>query len=67
MGIHEVGKGCWKKPKVVSWKVRNEIGKNEVRKSEPKLEFFATALKTFQLRLVLSNFNGNLLTSDFPT
>ena len=35
-----VGKGNWKKMrnwKLLSWKVRNEIGKNEVEKFEPKL------------------------------
>ena len=51
--------------KLFKWKFRNEIGKNEVGKFEPKLENFLlvyTGLKTFQLRLVLSNLNGS-----FPT
>ena len=67
-GIHVVGKGSWKK--TWSSKVRNEIRKNEVSKFEPKLENFRllnTALETFQLGLVLSNFYGNSLTSNFPT
>ena len=53
-GILLVGKGSWKneKLKLLGWKVRNEIGKNEVGKLEPKLDKFLllnTALKTFQL------------------
>ena len=47
MGIHEVGKGGWKKREAgnfkletLSWKVRNEMKKNEVGKFEPKLETF---------------------------
>jgi len=37
-GIYVVGMGSWKKTR--SWKVRNEIGKNEVGKFQPKLENF---------------------------
>ena len=41
-GILVVGKGSWKKREVriLSWKVQNEAGKNEVGKFEPKLENF---------------------------
>ena len=38
-GIHIVGKGSWKgQLQVLSWKVRNEIGTNEVGKLKQKLE-----------------------------
>ena len=53
--------------KTRSWKLRNEIEKNEVGKFESKLEnvwLFNTALKTFQLWSVLSNLNWNFLTSN---
>ena len=46
--------------KFLSSKVRNEIGKNEIGKFEPKMEKFVlldTALKTFQHRSVLFNLN----------
>ena len=64
---------CSWKEKVVktrSWKVRMEVGKKHVGKFESKLKYFSllnTALETFQLRMVLSNLNGNFLTSNFPT
>ena len=60
--------GKTKSWKLLCWKVLNEIEKNEVGKFGPKLEKFlllSTALKTFQLRLVLSNLNGNFPTSRF--
>ena len=64
-GIHAIGNGSWKKRQVGNFQVRNEV-----RMFEPKLEIFwylNTALKTFQLQSVLSNLNGNFLTSDFST
>ena len=56
--------------KTRSSKVRNEIGKNRVKKFEAevgKILLLNTALKTFQLRSVLSNLNRKFLTSDFLT
>ena len=60
-GIHAIGNGSWKKRQVGNFQVRNEV-----REFEPKLENFCS-LKTFQLRSVLSNLNGNFLIPDFPT
>ena len=56
VGMHVVGKGSWKKREVRKFKMKLE--RIKLKSSKPKLEKFLllnTALKTFQLRSVLSN------------
>ena len=50
--------------KTWSWKVSNEIGKNEAGKLEPKLETTFQVGKSLKLKI---NFKRNFPTSDFPT